>query len=80
MKSTYEKPPSNLQVQLTTIANRIEHLRRPYVEYDNLLKRRLYYIASSIQSRSRKDNHALNCRAEIEFGMPGTVTNVTDTV
>ena len=37
----HEKHPSNLQTQKITISNTIEHLRRPSLECDNLLKRRL---------------------------------------
>ena len=45
----YEKHPSNLQVQLTTIANRVENLRRPCVERDNLLQRRLKRVVRDMR-------------------------------
>jgi hypothetical protein len=65
----YEKPPSNLQVQSTTIANRMEHLQQPYVERDNLLKRRLKRVCQRRRSTPSKapkgkkwlEIHARNC-------------------
>ena len=45
----YQKHPSNLQVQLNTIANRVENLWRPCVEHDNLLQRRLKHVVCDMR-------------------------------